>query len=367
MRSTRVEISVKNLTHNISVIRRASGNRAMMAMVKANGYGHGMVETAKILRSEGIEFLGVAFTDEAVALRQSGDDGPIAVMTPPEPHESALFAKYQLRAVVSSQQEVEELSAAAQEHRTNIYAHLYIDTGLSRDGLQPSEVHSFWMSAAQTKNIVWEGCCTHFATAEDANTEFSSKQIAVFNHALQELEKNGAKFKYIHAANTGALTQLPDARFTLIRPGYSIYGLLPSEHLLEYLPVKPILTWKTVVLSLRRISAGTSVSYGRKYIAERETTIVTIPVGYGDGFMRCLSGKQEVLIGGKRFPIVGVVCMDECMVDIGDYSVQRGDEVVIIGSQGKETITINELAKNCNTIGYEIVTAISGRVPRLYV
>lgn len=367
MRATRVEISVKNLIHNIKIIRQTSVGCAIMAMIKANGYGHGIIETAKILRRENIEFLGVAFTDEAVALRNSGDEGAIAVLTPPEPDDAPLFAKYNLRPVISTLDEAMRLSTAASDAGVEIYVHLYIDTGLSRDGVLPEAIPELWEKISKLKGIVWEGCCTHFATADDTNLEFAREQLTKFNNSLAFLAKNGANFRYIHAANTGALTQFPEARFNLVRPGYSIYGLLSAPHLETLLPVKPILTWKTKVLSLRRISAGTSVSYGRHYIAKHETTIATIPVGYGDGYMRNLSNKQDVLIGGRRFPIIGVICMDECMVDVGDYPVKIGDEVVLIGSQGNETITVAELAKNCNTIGYEIITAISARNPRIYL
>ncbi|GAB1430807.1 alanine racemase [Ignavibacteria bacterium] len=367
MRATRVEISVKNLIHNIEVIRQTSAGCAIMAMIKANGYGHGIVETAKILRRENIEFLGVAFTDEAVALRNAGDEGAIAVLTPPEPDDAPLFAKYNLRPVISTLDEAMRLSTAASDAGVEIYAHLYIDTGLSRDGVLPDDIPCLWEKISKLGGIVWEGCCTHFATADDTNLEFAREQLAKFNGSLAFLAKNGANFRYIHAANTGALTQFPEARFNLVRPGYSLYGLSPASHLDAQLPVKPLLTWKTKILSLRRIPAGTSVSYGRRYISECETVIATIPVGYGDGYMRNLSGKQEVLIGGRRFPTAGVVCMGECMVDVGDYPVNLGDEVVLIGSQGNETITVAELAANCNTIGYEIITAISARVPRIYV
>lgn len=366
MRSTRAEISVGNLIHNVGAIRQASGNCALMAMIKANGYGHGMIETAKILRREGVEFLGVAFVDEAIALREAGDAGAIAVMTPPEPGDAPLYAQFGLRAVVSTPEEVRELSASARAAETEIYVHLYIDTGLSRDGVRPSDLAEFWENTAKTEAIVWEGCCTHFATADDADMGFAREQLAAFNRSVDFLTANGADFRYLHAANTGALAQLPEARFNLVRPGYSLYGLVPAEHLSAQLPVKPLLTWKTAILSVRRIPAGTGVSYGRRFVALQETTIATIPVGYGDGYMRNLSGKQDVLIGGRRFPVVGTICMDECMVDVGNYPVNRGDEVVLLGSQGGETISAAELAAHCNTIGYEIVTAISARVPRVY-
>lgn len=351
----------------MGVIRRTAAGCAVMAMIKANGYGHGILEIAKIVRKQNVEFLGVAFVDEAIALRKSGDNGMIAVMTPPEAGDAPLYAEYNLRAVVSSSDEARELSAAARAAETTIFAHLYLDTGLSRDGVFPQEIPAFWEQVRSLDGLVWEGCCTHFATSEEANTGFARKQLAVFNGVVDYFLEQGVVFKYLHVANTGAITQLPESRFNLIRPGYSLYGLIPAGHLADDLPLKPVLSWKTKVLSVRRIPAGTSVSYGRRFTAEKETSIATLPVGYGDGYMRNLSGKQDVLIAGSRFPVVGTICMDEIMVDVGDAPVQKGDEVILIGSQGSETIPASELAANCNTIGYEIVTAISARVPRVYV
>lgn len=366
MRSTIAEIDTVKLRHNFHHIRSLTPGAAIMPMVKANAYGHGIIECSRILSEEGADFLGVAFASEGVMLRENGITTPIVVMTPPEPNEAALFCTYDLQPVACSIESMILLSNEAVAQNKVLHYHLYIDTGLSRDGILPNEAIDFMIAASSLKNIEAIGICTHFATSDEIDTTFAKVQLKSFNQVVENLQSSEFIFRYVHAANTAGIAHLPEAKFTLVRPGLSMYGCAPTHELESKLSLEPILTLKTSVLSLRRLPSGTSVSYGRRYNTARETTIATIPIGYGDGYMRALTGKAECLIRGKRYPIVGTICMDECMVDIGDDEIGCGEEVMLIGSQGKECITAGQLADKCGTIPYEILTAISARVPRIY-
>jgi len=366
MRSTIAEIDTVRLRHNFHHIRSRTSGAAIMPMVKANAYGHGMVECSRIVSEEGADFLGVAFASEAVLLRENGITTPIVVMTPPEPSESAVFCDYDLQPVACSVESMKLLSNEAVARNRILNYHLYIDTGLSRDGILPYEAIDVMNAASALKNLNPIGICTHFATSDEPDTGFAEMQLKSFNQVLDNLKSSGYEFTYIHAANTAGIAHLPEAKFTLVRPGLSMYGCAPTYELESKLALEPILTLKTSVLSLRRLPAGTSVSYGRRYYTASETTIATIPIGYGDGYMRALTGKAECLIRGKRYPIVGTICMDECMVDLGNDDIRCGEEVILIGRQGAESITAGQLAGKCGTIPYEILTAISARVPRVY-
>ncbi|MBK9249873.1 MAG: alanine racemase [Ignavibacteria bacterium] len=366
MRSTIAEIDTVKLRHNFHHIRSLAPGDAIMPMVKANAYGHGIVECSRILSAEGAEFLGVAFASEGVLLRENGISVPIVVMTPPEQNEASDFCEYNLQAVACSLESMKLLSNEAVAQNKTLQYHLYIDTGLSRDGILPDEALDFMNAASTFTNCEAIGICTHFATSDESDTTFSETQLKSFNQVINRLKHSGYEFEFIHAANTAGIAHLPEAKFSLVRPGISMYGCAPTYELEAMLTLEPILTLKTAVLSLRRLPTGTSVSYGRRYYTDRISTIVTIPIGYGDGYMRALTGKAECLIQGKRYPIVGTICMDECMVDIGDDEISCGDEVILIGKQGDECITVGQIAEKCDTIPYEILTAISARVPRVY-
>ncbi len=336
-------------------------------MVKANAYGHGIIECSKILSEEGAEFLGVAFASEGVPLRRTGIRTPIVVMTPPEPSDIPLFLKFKFQAIACSIETVEAISIAARKLNKVAQLHLYIDTGLSRDGIMPDNALSFMQAVHPFLNIEWVGICTHFATSDENDTSYAEFQLKLFNQVIENLRTNGFSFPYIHASNTAAVAHLPSAQFNLIRPGLSLHGCAATYEIADELQLIPTLTLKSSIISLRRVPAGTPVSYGRRYYTSQETTIATIPIGYGDGYFRSLTGKAECLIRGKRYAIVGTICMDECMIDTGDDEVACGDEVILIGRQGDEVITANDIAEKCGTIPYEVLTAISARVERVFV
>ncbi|HYF03873.1 MAG TPA: alanine racemase, partial [Patescibacteria group bacterium] len=344
MRFTVAEINTDFFRHNLAQIRARVPDTPIMAMVKANAYGHGIVKCSQILREEGVEMLGVAFANEAIMLRNTGDRGTIVVMTPPEAEEAEFFAHYDLQAVASSLEVMVALSNEFQQQGKVLKAHLYIDTGMRRDGIQPDEAVEFMRVCSVLKNVEMIGVCTHFATSDDADKSFVTEQLECFKNCVELLKEKGFEFQYIHTANTGAIADLSESYFNLIRPGISLYGYHPSDVLENPMDLKPVMQLKTRIISLRRIPAGESVSYARRYFTTDETTIGSIPIGYGDGFPRALTNRAEVLIRGKRYNQVGAICMDQCMVDLGDEDIHIGEEVVLLGKQGSEEITAAEIA-----------------------
>lgn len=367
MRVTTAEINCAALQHNFRCVRQKAESRAIVAIVKANAYGHGMAQCARIFRREGAEFLGVAFADEGAELRTAGDSGRIIVLSPPLPEEAGLFCEHTLDVVACSLPAMRAFAAAAQRDGIVLNAHLYIDTGMRRDGIEPSEAVAFMNECSTLSSLRFVGVCTHFATSDEADNSFARQQLRLFTETLRQLSEAGYTFEYVHAANSAGVMNLPDARFTVVRPGLSLYGYDPSEQPAHQGALQPAMTLRTRVNSVRHVPAGTSVSYGRRYYTARDTCIATIPIGYGDGFSRLLSGKARCIIRGRVFPIVGTICMDQCMVDTGDIAVTPGEDVVLIGSQLGETISAIDVAAALGTIPYEVLTAISARVPRSYV
>ncbi len=333
-------------------------------MVKANAYGHGMIDVARIIESQ-IDFFGVAVMYEGVALRLARITKPIVVMMPPDIYDAEKFCECDLQMVACSLQIMKDFDLEAERQGVRLKAHLYIDTGMRRDGIEPSEAVAFMEACRPFTNIDIIGICTHFASSDDIDISFTMQQLEVFNSCISDLRSAGFEFAYVHAANSGALFNHPQSHFNVIRVGLSLYGISPAH--VEHSHLQPVLRLRTRVNALRRIEAGESVSYGRKYRTEKATTIATVPIGYGDGYSRILTQKAECLLHGKRFPVVGAICMDECMIDVGDEEVQLGDEVVLLGRQGSEEVTAWELANLMNTIPYEVTSMITSRVPRMVV
>jgi alanine racemase len=364
VRSTVAEVRRSALLHNLHEIRRTAPDAQVMAMVKANAYGHGMIEVAHVIEPA-VDFFGVAVMSEGLALRSYGITKPIVVMMPPDIYDAQHFCERDLQLVACSMDILRDFDAEARRFNKVMKAHLYIDTGMRRDGIEPHDARAFMDECSTLKNIKVIGICTHFASSDDADTSFTEHQLTLFNDTMADLARAGYTFDYVHASNSGALFRHPRAHFNLVRVGLSLYGIAPASVVDS--PLQPVLTLKTRVNALRRIAAGESVSYGRRFVSAKETTIATIPIGYGDGYSRMLTGKAQCLLHGKRFPIVGAICMDECMIDAGDEEVKLGDEVVLIGPQGAETISAREIAETLHTIPYEITSMITSRVPRVVV
>jgi alanine racemase len=366
MRSTIAEISKSKVRHNINQIKKFAPDSTILAIVKANAYGHGIVGFAKILREEGIEFLGVAFTNEAVEIRQSGDTQPIIVLVPSLPDEADVYCDFNLQPVASSLDFVYALNKEAEKRNIIIQTHLFIGTGMNREGIQPDDAIFFMDECKKMKHVEVIGACTHFASSS-TDAAFVEHQLNRFNETLKKLENSGFTFKYLHAANSAAIVNHPDSLFNMVRPGTALYGYPPDPKINGRFNLKPVLELKSKVILSRRVKIGESVSYDRLFTADKPTNIVTIPIGYGDGYFKRLTNIGECLIKGKRYKIVGAVCMDEVMADVGDDEINPGDEVVFIGQQGNETISAYDIAEKVGTIHYEVLTSISARVPKVYV
>ncbi len=365
MRATTAYINKKNLRYNVKRIKELAPNSKILAIVKANAYGHGLLGTAQILRLDGIEFLGVAFVNEGVMLRESGDTQPIVVLIPSFPEDAQFYCKYDLQALISSEKFLLALSEEAVKRNVVIKAHINIDTGMNRDGINAGNALSFMQQYGNLPNIEIIGVSTHFATSPN-DIEFAKKQLRLFNETLEKLNNAGFYFEYIHAANSGAIENLPESHFNLVRPGLALYGYTPNNKNNHKLKVKPILSLVSQVVLVRRIEAGESVGYDRMFIAKKSSNIATVPIGYGDGYFKTLTNKAQCLINGKRYNIVGSICMDECMVDCGDDNIKSGDKVVLIGKQKDDEILADEIASWAGTITYEVTTSISDRVSRVY-
>ncbi len=366
MRHTVAEISFSNLEYNLNFVKKAAGNSKILVIVKANAYGHGIVEISRQLERLGVELFGVAYADEGAVLRQAGLNGKIYVLIPEANGNAKVCIDNDLIPTVSSIDFIASLNDYSAEKGKLQKAHLFIDTGMNREGIRPGDATDFMRKAAQFKNVEINGICTHFATAT-SHIVFANKQLARFNETLEELEKEGFVFDEIHAANSAAMVVLPDSKFNIVRPGLTLYGYSPTVTGDTSFDVKPVMTVKSKVISVRNISKGETVGYSMKYISDRDRKIATVPIGYGDGYLRALTNKSECIIKGKRYRIVGTVCMDSCMVDIGDDDIGIGDEVIMLGGKSEaELISAYELATLADTIPYEVLTAVSARVPRVY-
>ena len=365
-RPTVAVIDLDALAHNLKGIRKKVGRTVnVMAVVKANAYGHGIVEVASFLRKSGVEYFGVANAEEGVVLREAGIKTPILVFTIPAAKQIPLFTDLSLEATVGSELEARQLNTQAVRARKSLNVHLKIDTGMNRIGVKPAQLGSVLGILGGLKRIEIKGVYTHFATADKRDKTFALQQLDLFKGALKTLEVSGVSPELIHCSGSAGILDLPESYFSMVRPGIMMYGYYPSDETTESVKLKPVLSLKSRVSVVKKIEAVESVSYGRRFIAGQKTTIATIPVGYADGYMRMLTGQSNVLIGGKVFPTAGTICMDQLMVDVGNADVGVGDEAVLIGRQGKNTITAWDLAAKIGTIPYEICTNISSRVPRI--
>ena len=370
MRTTVAVINLDRLASNLEVVRRRAPQAKILAMVKANAYGHGLVGTSRVLQHLGVEMLGVAFVHEAEALREGGVSAPILVITPTTPEDAPSIVQHALHVVVCSVEEAAVLSRAGQAAGVTIPVHLYVDTGMHRDGVAPENVVPTLEAMTTLASLDVCGICTHFATADQVESPFLDQQLQSFLSVVDAARDHGFVFAYIHAANTASIWHRLASHCTMVRPGLSLYGYglleVPEQELL------PVMSLQTTITGLRRIRAGEGASYGRRYIAPHETTIATLPIGYGDGYFRGFTGKTWCLIHGTKYPIVGTICMDACMVDVGNADVAIGDVAVLLGEQQGadgvvQRIDAMELAAVIDSIPYEVLTAISERVPRAFV
>ncbi len=369
-RPTRVEISLDALEHNFMAFRRAlPDSLKLMAAVKANAYGHGAVEVAREAIRCGADYLGVAILDEAIELRNAGIKAPLLVLgySPPEAIDTAV--KHDITLTVYTNEMLE-----AVERRPNrtepLKIHIKIDTGMGRLGLvDEEEAIRFISRAMQAEGVTVEGLFTHYAKADEADKRYTRMQHERMQRIVAHFEGRGVRFPLLHAGNSAVAIDTPELSFNMIRLGISLYGLYPSEEVNRTtIQLEPVMSFKTGVVMAKKLPPGSGISYGCVYRTEEEEQIVTLPVGYADGFTRMLSGRAQVLIHGKRLPVVGRICMDQCMVNASELPDLRiGEEAVLIGKQGDACITADELADILGTINYEITCMVANRVPKVYV
>jgi alanine racemase len=367
MRPTVVEVSLTRLAENFRAIEAAVAPAAVMPIVKANAYGHGLVPVARHLVGLGARSLGVAFLEEAVALREAGITAPILVMGGIFGDQIPVFLRHGLTLTASSLDKLRQIDQVARELGVTARVHLKIDTGMERIGVHYYSARGLLEQAAECRHCVVEGIYSHFANADAADLGSARLQLARFLEVLTWYDKHGLPAPVRHMANSGAILQLPESHLDLVRPGILLYGVYPSAEVAHTIAVRPALAWKSRVVYFKVVKPGHPVSYGSTWQPDHMVRVVTIPVGYGDGFFRALSNVAHVVIRGKRYPVVGRVCMDQVMVNLEWDSAYNGDEVVLIGTDGGETVTCEDVAAWAGTIPYEVLTSINTRVPRVYV
>lgn len=365
-----IELNKKNLLYNLRLLRQQIGAGIVMApAIKANAYGHGLVEVARILEKSEADWLSVNSVDEAEILRLNKIKKPIMVIGYTQAEDLAKIIKYNLRAVVYDINIARRLNKLAKK-KVNI--HIKVDTGMSRQGIMPNEAVSFFKQISRLKNLNIEGLATHFASSDEPKSpKYFYKQIETLHTVVEDLFMAGFNFKYLHSSNSAATMLAPHAHFNLVRPGISIYGLYPSGDTKEVWnklepEIRPVLSLKTKVVMIKKIEKGTGVSYGSTFKAKKTTRLAVLPIGYYDGIDRGLSNCGEVLIRGQRCPIRGRVCMNIMMVDVSRLkSVRVGDEVVIIGKQGKNEFTVDDIASKIGTINYEVTTRLRESIGKI--
>ncbi|MHB8170611.1 MAG: alanine racemase [Thermincolia bacterium] len=365
------EINLRAIAHNVRELRRVTSPGAkVMAVVKANGYGHGDVEVARVALASGAERLGVAILSEGIKLRKAGFGVPILIFGYTPVELAADGVKNNLTQTVWSWEMAEAVSWAAVQQRKTARIHIKVDTGMGRIGYIPGEAAvAQILKIAKLPNLVMEGIFSHLATADSRNKSFAEVQFKRFQDIVNRLRNKGLEIPIKHLANSAATIELLQTHLDMVRPGISIYGFYPSDEVeRNIVNLKPALSLKAHAAYVKDVPAGTPISYGCTHIIDKTTRIMTIPLGYADGYTRLLSSKGEVLVHGQRAPIVGRVCMDQCMADIGHIpDVKVGDEVVLIGRQGEQEITGDEVAAKIGTINYEVICMIGSRVPRMYI
>ena len=363
------EVDLGSIQHNVAVVAQRVAPADVWAVVKADGYGHGAVPVARAALAAGATGLCVAIVDEGVLLRRAGITAPVLVLSEQPPETAPFLVGYGLTPTVTTTMGAAAIAGAAQQTGQQVGVHIKVDTGMHRVGVLPSEVLSLARYVEGHPLMSVQGLYTHFAVADQPSHAANARQMSLFVEALDALESKGINPPVVHASNSAAALVNGDARFTMVRVGIATYGLLPGEGVREQSRgLVPAMSLKARVSAVRWVPAGEAVSYGLRRPMERETLVATVPIGYADGVPRRLGETgAHVLIGGRRRPFAGTVTMDQVMVDCGsDSSVSVGDEVVLIGRQGDESVTADDWAVMTGTIGYEIVCGISARIHRRY-
>ena len=362
VRPTHVEVDLGQLAQNLAAIRRHVGGARVMTILKANAYGHGLVPVARHMVECGADYLGVAFLEEGILLRREGITTPILVLGGIAGEQIPLFLKHDLTITAPSVEKLRLIDEAAAAQGVKARVHLKIDTGMERIGIHYYSAGQLLEASLQCRHVEVEGIYSHFANADAADLSHARLQLERFLEVLTFYEKRSLPMPLRHIANSAGLLQMPESHLDLVRPGILLYGVYPSLECARTIAVKPALTWKRRVAYFKVVQPGHPVSYGSSWQSDHPVRVVTVPVGYGDGYFRALSNKAQVIIRGRRHPTVGRVCMDALMVNLEQGTAYNGDEVILLGGD----ITAAEMAAWAGTIPYEVLTNINTRVPRIY-
>lgn len=367
MRPTYVEIDLGRLTDNFRAIERRVAPAGVMPILKANAYGHGLVEVARHLARLGATYFGVAFLEEGMLLRQAGITTPILVLGGLAGNQIPLFLDYDLTLTASSVEKLGQINEAAGQNGRPAKVHIKIDTGMERIGIHYYSATQLLEKALTCDHCLVEGIYSHFAMSDAADLDYSRLQLSRFEQVLAFYAERQLPLPLRHIANSGAILQLPESHLDMVRAGILLYGVYPSSETRRTVVVRPVLSWKSRVVYFKVVQPNHPVSYGATWQSDGPTRVVTVPAGYGDGYFRALSNKASVIIRGQKYPVIGRVCMDQLMVNIGQQSAYNGDEVILLGEVGNTAIRCDDLAEWAGTIPYEILTNINTRVPRRYL
>lgn len=369
LRPVWAEIKLDNLAYNMQQIRKIAKSKEIIGVVKADAYGHGALDIAPILLGNGATMLAVAVASEAVELRRGGIECPIMILGFTPPNLADILIRYDIEQTVYTYELASEISKMAVKKNKISRIHIAVDTGMGRIGFKPDvksveEVYKI----SKLPNIIIEGLFTHFSTADEKDKEYTYSQIQKYNWFYNSLKERGININLRHIANSAAIIDLPDIHYEAVRPGIILYGYYPSQAVSkDKIDLRPVMSLKTNIVHIKKMKPGECISYGRKFVCSEESMIATLPVGYADGYTRLLFGKGKVIVNGKFAPIVGRICMDQCMIDVTGIDANVGDEVILMGEDAGLRITADDLAEAIGTISYEITCMVSKRVPRVYI
>ena len=363
--ATWIEIDCGQFRKNIALMRHHIGKRLFCLPIKANAYGHGLEQMGQIAAEEGVDYLGVAHLQEGIKLREAGITIPVLVLGAIHENQISDLLHYNLEFTISSKFKADLVAKICKTTQKKCRIHLEVDTGMQRTGVRCATARTLFQHLQELGCFEVVGIYSHLATCDSPDDSLALKQIASFNALLQDPIFQGHSL-IRHIANSGGALFFPNAHLDMVRAALVVFGYIPMNCPETLKEIAPCFSLKAKVSYFKVVDKGEGISYGHLYVTSKQTRIVTIPIGYGDGFRRCLSNRGSVLIRGKRFPIFGTICMDQFMVDVGDHEVHVGDEVVLIGKQGDEEISLFEMAQLCDTIPYEILCLFNDRIPRLY-
>lgn len=370
LRPCYAEINLGNLRHNFREIKKIVKDKKIFGVIKADAYGHGALEVARVLKEEGVDYFAVAVVTEAMELRRNGFKDPILVLGYSPETFSDTIVENNITQTVFSYSTAKSISDEAVKQNKTAKIHIKVDTGMGRLGYtEKDNIIDEIKKIINLPNICVEGLFTHFSTSDEVDKEFSNLQLKRFKNIIKSIEKEGINIEIKHIANSGAIIDIEESYFDAVRPGIILYGYYPSNEVNQNrLNLKPVMTLKSNIVYIKEVEKGTAISYGRKFTADKKMKIATIPIGYADGFTRLLFGKASVIIGNKLCPVVGKICMDQCMVDVSECEdIKVSDEVIIMGKTSEFNISADVIASKIDTISYEVLCMVSKRVPRVYV